>query len=267
MRARCARDTRAMRSRRTIVTDISTLGKDPLMTSGTKSRGSQRVMRVATAFTGAVAAVIAFRRSIMIKFATVAMCVAALMATGPVAAHASTNAAPLVKAQSASKASGMYAVKVTDGRRDASPQVSFPYPWTYQFTIELVNRSDPTWAITVESNNHLYMEPTAGASDQEWQAYNNGGGNGWIFVSDADSKCINVPGVGTNSGTQLIVYPCGAVKNEIFTAAPESSPEFFALSYDSNLSIGIGNDFPGDGAWVITYTTNTSNWEEQWTMW
>jgi len=150
------------------------------------------------------------------------------------------------------------------------------YGWVY-----IVNYSQDTFAITDNQNNtggrlanHLYMWTNNGWSTQKWELLYDSSNYTYIFKSLYDGHdggvahgCINVPRVSTDPGTQLIVYSCsGYPQNERFHAGNGCNGycKILRLYYDDSLAIDIGNNFPGNGAWVITYGYNANNWEEQW---
>lgn len=133
----------------------------------------------------------------------------------------------------------------------------------------LLNSSYQQYAITdqpTNSNgrlaNHLYMWQDNNWSTQRWYYYffTN---NTYTFQSEYNGYCMNVPGYSTMPGTQMIIYPCNP-------GSPTANEEFYSNgtmiwpSYDTNLAIAIGSNFPGNGAWVMIYTGDSSNWKEQW---
>lgn len=150
------------------------------------------------------------------------------------------------------------------------------YGWVY-----IVNYSQDTYAITDNQKNtggrlanHLYMWVNNGWSTQKWELLYDSSNSTYIFKSLYDGHdggvahgCINVPGESRNQGTQLIVYSCsGYPNNERFNNFTYCNGYCHNLSlhYDGNLCLDIGNNFPGDGAWVITYGCRSADWKQQW---
>jgi hypothetical protein len=172
---------------------------------------------------------------------------------------------------------GLRAVRVPRSRT-AAKAPDFSFPWEYDESTLLENSQD-SYDITLQPSsysgrlaNHLYMWANNDWNTQIWDVYQYNGGGIYLFVSEYNGLCINVPGVSTSS-VQLIVYSCsggsvaGVPKNEVFDGyTGSSSPKgtVFTPSYDYDLAIGIGSNFPGNGAWVITYGRNFSNYEENW---
>ena len=215
--------------------------------------------------------------------AAVTVCVVAMSIGLATAAQAST-AGPSATGRPASLAlsGGLRAVRVP-GSRTAVNSPDLPPLWTYKGTWVFENVLD-AYAITIQTSNsdgklanHLYMWDYYGNTTQQWYAYEYYSLDDYLFVSAYNGLCINVSGVSGKSGTQLIVYSCaaqaggpgGEPKNEVFNSYAGKNFDgvagtVFLPSYDSDLAIGIGNNFPGNGAWVIVYTTNYSNYEENW---
>jgi hypothetical protein len=150
-----------------------------------------------------------------------------------------------------------------------TPRAIIDYGWVY-----IVNYSQDTFAITVQPNNangrlanHLYMWTNNGYTTQKFELLFDDSNSTYIFKSLYNSKCINVPGYSTTSGTQMIVYSCsGYPSNERFYGGDGCNGfcKILGLYYDDSLAISIGNNFPGDGAWVIIYANNALNWKDQW---
>jgi hypothetical protein len=173
--------------------------------------------------------------------------------------------------------SGMRAVPVP-GKQAAVHALSLPNGWKFDSSIILEN-VDYSDAMTIQTSdsdgkltNHLYMWNFYGNTTQYWDAYQYLTSDNYLFVSEYNGLCINVPGVSTQS-TQLIVYSCagqsggpgGEPKNEVFNEyVGNDGGAVLELSYDHNMAVGIGSGFPSNGPWVITYPTNYSNYEENW---
>jgi hypothetical protein len=214
-----------------------------------------------------------------IRYVTAVMvCVAAISLSLATASQAST-AGPSATGRSATPAlpGGLRVVKVPRSRAAAHPGLATG--WEYQYSAFLINPKYD-YALTLQPSsssgrleNHLYMWALNNWNTQEWAIYSYYNTNATIFVSAYNGLCINVPGVSTTSGTQLIAYTCtasaegpgGEAKNEVFQLGNGSAGgAVFLLSYDYNLAISIGSNFPGNGAWVIIYGTNYYNAEENW---
>jgi hypothetical protein len=208
------------------------------------------------------------------RSAAITLCVAAMSLGLATAAQASAAGPPATRRPAPAVLSGgLRAVRVPRSR-NAVNDPDFSSPWEYDESVLLENIKVGTYAVTINtSNNHLHMWDYYGNTTQIWDVYQYAGGGEYLFVSEYDGLCINVPKVSTSSGVQLIVYSCsggtiaGVPKNEVFDGSVGSaspSGTVFTLEYDYDLAIDIGNNFPGNGAWVITYGTNYSNYEENW---
>jgi hypothetical protein len=107
-----------------------------------------------------------------------------------------------------------------------------PNDWTTQI-----------WTVWFDNSNKTYV----------FQSTYNGASGGSAYA------CINVTGWATTSGVQLIVYDCSGIpNNERFSlpTAPMTNglADWMRANYSPNPWVVIGNNFPGDGAWVITWT-------------
>jgi hypothetical protein len=215
--------------------------------------------------------------------AAVTVCAVAMSVGLATAAQASPASPPATgRPASLALSGGLRAVRVP-GSPAAARSPDLPPLWTYKGTwiFDNVLYSD---AITLQPSNssgrlanHLYMWAYNDWSTQKWYAYEYYSLDDYLFVSAYNGLCINVPRVSTTSGTQLIVYSCaaesggpgGEPKNEVFNAYAGKSfggvaGTVFLPSYDSDLALGIGSGFPGNGPWVIVYSKNYSNYEENW---
>jgi hypothetical protein len=165
----------------------------------------------------------------------------------------------------------------------------FPSGWTNEGTFELYNYRyahdyGQYYAITDEwqningrQPNHLYMWTDGGWTTQKWTEWYNQNSNTFAFQSQYAGNistgaigygCINIPG-GSTGGEQLLDYSCNGVPvNEQFQWAYPGTPAanaYIGYSSYSSLDIAIGNNFPGNGAWVIAYKYgNSFGWKEQW---
>ena len=214
--------------------------------------------------------------------AAVTVCVAA-MSIGLAAAAQASTAGPAATGRPASLAlpGGLQVVSVP-GSRAAADSPSFPAGWVYNGLVQLANWNNYSYVISVQPSNssgrvanRLYMWANSDATTQYFYvwAHTEADSNVLVFQSEYNGDCINVPGVSTHS-TQLIVYPCqggsgnisGIAENEVFDRYGLLDAQSFTLSYDSSLALAIGSNFPGNGAWVISYGTNYSNPNEQWRL-
>lgn len=168
-------------------------------------------------------------------------------------------------------AGGLCAVPAAGSRQGR--RVSAASCVTDEGPVILVSQADTAYAITDQPTtasgrlaNHLYMWVNNNWSTQKFDFWFNSCNNTIKFQSDYNTNdCINVPGASRSSGVQLIIYPCGNYANELFVASVDDfSADNFLLSYDENLSVAIGSNFPGNGAFVITYGTSYANSKEGW---
>ena len=155
-------------------------------------------------------------------------------------------------------------------------------------TVNIVNFSHDTYGITDNPTNvngmlanHLYMWAISSQnwSTQIWTMWFDNSNDTYVFQSTYNGSlgnvhggvaygCINVPGVTKSSGVQLIVYSCSGIpNNERFIATPLASTSDLAdelqANYSPYLKVGIGNNFPGNGPWVITWSGSVDS-NSQW---
>lgn len=221
-----------------------------------------------------------------VRIALLGMMTAACLLTTVTAQAASTSGASMAPAGTHARAAsahsscpqralrlagGLCAVPATGSRRAHLAQPASCV--TDQGPVILVSLADTAYAITDQPTtangrlaNHLYMWANNNWSTQKFDLLFNSCNGTLQFRSDYNSNdCINVPGASRSSGVQLIIWPCGNYPNELFVAAIDDfSADNLLLSYDENLSVAIGSNFPGNGAFVITYGTSYSNSKEGW---
>src|SRR5580700_6549931 len=170
------------------------------------------------------------RRPMFRGLLVVAVTAAAAALTVPVAIPAAAASAPKLaghqtsgRPASLNLAGGVRAVPVPGSRKPAVTPDGLPNGWKYVNSIYFLN-VDYDYALTLQPTsssgrlaNHLYMWAFNDWNTQTWEVYEYITSNNYVFVSEDNGLCINVPGVSTTSGTQLIVYSCsGAPKNEVF---------------------------------------------------
>jgi len=153
-------------------------------------------------------------------------------------------------------------------------------------TVNIVSFNSDTYGITDQPTNgngrlqnHLYMwsiNPNNWTT-QIWTVWFDNGNKTYVFQSAYNGSgggvaygCINVPGFTTASGIQLIVYSCaGSPNNERFAlpSVPGTGglADYMRANYKPNPYVAIGNNFPGNGAWVITWESlaglNNARWQ------
>jgi hypothetical protein len=171
---------------------------------------------------------------------------------------------------------GLRAVRVAGSPRSLSVLPG----WDNNGLVTLTSYDNENYAVTLQPTNSdgriandLYMWTFNDWSTQVFDQlfYAGGAEPDQVYVSQYNGECINVPGDSTMSGKQLIVYSCTAGKtlngysiNAQFFANVTAFYSVLELWYDNDLAMAIGSDFPGNGAYVITYGTNDSNPKEQW---
>lgn len=131
------------------------------------------------------------------------------------------------------------------------------------------------WAITDQPSDangrlqdHLYMWQWQSDDTQIWTVWYNPTTLHFVFQSTYDGKCINIPG-GATGGEQMLNYSCTDVpENEQFQTVYGGYPgavQYIGSGDYLSLDIAIGDNFPGNGAWVIAYKYgNTTGWKERW---
>jgi hypothetical protein len=211
--------------------------------------------------------------------AAVTLCATAMSIGLATAAHASTTGPPTTgRPASLAPLGGLRAVQAPRVHK-AINAPSLPSGWQFVNSIYFLNVTYD-YAISVQpttsdgrTKNDLYMWAFGRDNTQTWDVYQYLSSNAYLFVSAYNGLCINVPGVTTTSGTQLIVYSCaaqaggpgGEPKNEVFQEVVGNvHGDVLLPSYDFNLAVGIGSGFPSNGPWVIIYSRNYSNYEENW---
>ena len=110
------------------------------------------------------------------------------------------------------------------GLQAAAPSPNVPPGWHYDGPVRLANSSYPKYVITVQPTNgngrlanRLYMWANNGWNTQVFYQWSYQNTYIRVYVSQYNSKCINVPGASGTPGTQLIAYSCmGLPINERF---------------------------------------------------
>jgi hypothetical protein len=217
--------------------------------------------------------------------AAVTVCVAAMSLGLATASQASTAGLQATGRPAALALPGGLRAVPVKGSRAAADSPSLPAGWVNEGGFALANETNQGYVITDQptnsdgrSANHLYMWADNGWSTQIFDDEYNSSTNMNVFVSQYDGAdggvaygCINFPGATPDQGIQLIVYSCGVTgqySNEEFKAnyaCSNNSCQAYSVAYNSDLAIAIGSNFPGNGAWVITYDLNLSNPNEIWT--
>jgi hypothetical protein len=204
------------------------------------------------------------RRLIAALSAAVAAAALALPAT----AQASISTpAKVCAANAITLPGGLCGVRVAGARSAAEPDLSGLEDIG---TANIINSSHLGYGITDQPTtsdgrqaNHLYMWTISAAnwSTQRWTIWLDKSAGTYTFQSAYGGAsgglaygCINVPEFTKKSGVQLIVYSCSGVPdNERFFASSGTSSSLQA-NYSPYPLIGIGSNFPGNGAWVISWT-------------
>ena len=167
-------------------------------------------------------------------------------------------------------AGGLRAVPVQGaGLQAAAPSPNLPPGWHYDGPVRLANSRYPKYVITVQAANsngrranRLYMWANNGRNTQVFYQWSYRSTYIRVYASKYNGKCISIPGASRTPGTQLIVYSCiGLPTNERFQSWKAG---YLTPIYNRYLALAIGSGFPGNGAWVITYGLNPSNWKEKW---
>lgn len=148
-----------------------------------------------------------------------------------------------------------------------------PAGWVNGGKVVIENFYQDAYAVSVQPNNtggrkanHLYMWANENADTQIFTLWvkNPGASRIYVFQSEYNGLCINVPGASEDSGVQLIVYNCENFPTDEQWKATTLVPtgrQAFVVNYGRiAMSMAIGSNFfdgnnptGGNGAWVILY--------------
>ena len=219
------------------------------------------------------------RRLIAALSAAAAAAAAAAALALPATAQASISTpAKTCAANAITLPGGLCGVRVAGARSAAEPNLP---GFVNVGTVQIVNSSHLGYGITDQPTtsdgrqaNHLYMWTISAAnwSTQRWTVWEDTSAGTYTFQSAYGGAsggvaygCINVPRFTKSSGVQLIVYSCSGVPNNERFFSSGGTASSLQANYSPYPLIGIGSNFPGNGAWVITWT-NAKNSNTLWSL-